>query len=99
MITRLEANGCVCIVDETGITSKKPALDDDPVLELLYGATIMEFDSEMDARGQYQSVNAYSWDYTNQQLLNVQAAEPGTTENGNIHPQISAMLSALHLMI
>ncbi len=84
MITRLEANGCVCVIDEDGISSKKPALDDDPVLELLYGATIMEFDSEMDARDQYQGVTAYSWDYTSQQILNVQAAEPGTTENGNI---------------
>ncbi len=85
MIARLEANGYVCLIDEdNGITSVKPALDDDPVLELLYGATIMEFDSEMDARDQYQGVSAYSWDYTNQQILNVQAAEPGTTENGNI---------------
>jgi Rhs element Vgr protein len=85
MIARLEANGYVCVIDEdNGITSVKPALDDDPVLELLYGATIMEFDSEMDARDQYQGVSAYSWDYTNQQILNVQAAEPGTTENGNI---------------
>jgi Rhs element Vgr protein len=84
IISRLEANGCICITGEDGITSTKPALDDDPVLDLLFGATIMEFDSEMDARDQYQGVSAYSWDYTNQELLNVQADEPGIPENGNI---------------
>ena len=26
----------------------------------------------------------YSWDYSNQEILTVEAAEPGTTENGNI---------------
>ena len=52
IISRLETNGCICVIDENGIISKKPALDDDPVLDLLFGATIMEFDSEMDARNQ-----------------------------------------------
>ncbi|MFT4156083.1 type VI secretion system tip protein VgrG [Parafilimonas sp.] len=84
IITRLEANGYICITDEDGISSVKPSLDDDPVLELLFGATIIEFDSEMDARNQYEGVNAYSWDYAAQELLNVTAAEPGNEENGNI---------------
>lgn len=84
IITRLEANGSICITDEDGIISKKPSLDEDPVIELLFGATIIEFDSEIDARNQYEGVSAYSWDYTNQQLLNVSAAEPGNEENGNI---------------
>lgn len=84
IITRLEVNGCVCIVDENSITSTKPSLDNDPVLRLLFGATIMEFDSEMDARDQYESVDAYSWDYSNQEIITAQATEPSTTENGNI---------------
>ena len=84
IITRLEANGCVCTIGEDGISSKKPAIDEEPVLELLFGATIIEFDSEMDARDQSQGVSAYSWDYTNQEMLSVQGAEPGTEENGNI---------------
>ena len=58
IITRLEANGYICVVDDNSITSKKPALDTAPVLSLLFGATIIEFDSEMDARDQYESVNA-----------------------------------------
>ncbi len=84
IITRLEANGCICIVDENSINSTKPALDSDPVLSLLFGATIMEFDSEMDARDQYEGVTAYSWDYSNQEILTIEATEPSTTENGNL---------------
>lgn len=84
LMSRLEANSNICVVEDGSITSKKPTMDDDAVLDLLYGATIMEFDSEMDARDQYQGVSAFSWDYANQELLNVEAAEPGLTENGNI---------------
>ena len=84
IITRLEANGYICLTEANGIISKKPSLEEDPILDLLYGATILEFDSEMDARNQIEGVSAYSWDYSNQQLLNVSAAEPGTEENGNI---------------
>ncbi|MGN6531234.1 MAG: type VI secretion system tip protein VgrG [Ginsengibacter sp.] len=84
IITRLEANGCVCVVDENSITSTRPALDSTPVLSLLFGATIMEFDSEMDARDQYEGVDAYSWDYSNQEIITAEAAEPGIAENGNI---------------
>ena len=84
IMSRLEVNSNICLVEAGKITSMKPTMDDDPVLDLLFGATIIEFDSDMDARDQYQSVNAYSWDYTNQQMVSAAAAEPTITENGNI---------------
>ena len=84
VMSRLEVNGDVCIIEDGQISSLKPAMDDDPVLDLLFGATIMEFDSEMDARDQYQGVSASSWDYTNQEFLSTDAAEPGLEETGNI---------------
>lgn len=83
MISRLEANGQICVVDAGTITSQAPSLGS-PVLSLLFGGTIIEFDSEMDARDQYEGVTAYAWDYSNQQLLNIAANEPGLTETGNI---------------
>jgi Rhs element Vgr protein len=83
MISRLEANGQICIVDAGTITTQAPSLGS-PVLSLLFGGTIIEFDSEMDARDQYEGVTAYAWDYSNQQLLNIAANEPGLTETGNI---------------
>jgi Rhs element Vgr protein len=84
IMSRLEANGQVGIADGGTLTTQAPAMDADPVLDLLFGATIMEFDSEMDARDQYQAVTAYSWDYSSQSLLNVPASEPGLEETGNI---------------
>jgi Rhs element Vgr protein len=83
MISRLEANGQICVVDAGTVTSQAPAMGT-PVLSLLFGGTIIEFDSEMDARDQYEGVTAYSWDYSNQELLNIAANEPGLTETGNI---------------
>jgi Rhs element Vgr protein len=84
MLSRLEANGNICIIGGGQITTQKPAMDGDPVLDLLFGATIMEFDSEMDVRDQYRGVSAFSWDYSSQQIVNADAAEPGLEEAGNI---------------
>jgi len=84
IMSRLEVNGDICIVDAGKVTTQKPAMDGDPAVELLFGATIIEFDAEMDARDQYQGVKASSWDYSNQELLSTDAVEPGLEETGNI---------------
>jgi Rhs element Vgr protein len=84
IMSRLEVNGDVCIIEDGKISSQKPAMDANPVLDLLFGATIIEFDSEMDARDQYQGVSAAAWDYSNQEFVSIDAAEPGLQETGNI---------------
>src|SRR5690606_34982497 len=62
MLSRAEVNGKICLVDDGTITVKEPSMDGEPVLDLLYGATILDFDASIDARDQYQSVKAFSWD-------------------------------------
>jgi Rhs element Vgr protein len=92
IMSRLEVNGDICIVDAGKLTTQAPSMDGDPVGTFQFGRSIIEFDSEMDARDQYQGVKASAWDYTNQQFLSVDAAEPGLEETGNIS---SADLSAV----
>ena len=82
---RAEANGKLCICDNGKISVKKPDFSSQPVLTLLFGATILEFDAEIDARNQFSAVKSYSWDYTAQELIETEAVEPaGFPIAGNI---------------
>lgn len=84
IVSRMEANGKLCIVKDGKITAQKPDFTTDTVLDLVFGATMLEFDADLDARNQYQSVVAKTWDYSNQAMSTANAQEPGFEENGNI---------------
>ena len=84
IITRTEANGKFCIVDDGKVTVKKPDLSTDPVLSLAFGATILEFDVEMDARHQFKKVKTAAWDHSSQELVETEANEPPAVANGNV---------------
>lgn len=84
IVSRMEANGKLCYVDAGKITAKKPDFSSAPVLDAVFGSTILEFDADLDARNQYQAMKAKTWDYSSQAITSVDAAEPGFEENGNI---------------
>lgn len=84
IVSRVEANGKLCFVDDAKLTVKKPDFTTDAVLDAVFGATIIELDADLDARNQYQSMKAQTWDYSNQAITSVDAEEPGFEENGNI---------------
>ena len=84
IVSRMEANGKLCYVDGGKLTTKKPDTSGSTVLDAVFGSTIMEFDADLDARNQYQSLKGKTWDYSNQAITSVDAEEPGFDENGNI---------------
>jgi Rhs element Vgr protein len=84
ILSRMESNGKVCIVDNGKITAKKPDFTSATVLDTVYGATMLEFDADLDARNQYQSIVAKTWDHANQAIAKASAQEPGFQENGNV---------------
>ena len=65
IVSRMEANGKLCSVNNGKITAKKPDFTTATVLDAVFGATMLEFDADLDARNQYQSIVAKTWDYTN----------------------------------
>jgi Rhs element Vgr protein len=83
IISRAEANGRVCFIDDGKMTIAKPLFSTEPIVSLQYGATILDFDAEMDARDQNVSVKTTTWDYADQALIEADAAEPSITEQGN----------------
>ncbi len=84
ILSRSEINGLLCLVDDGTLFIQKPNFDQDPVLTATYGATILEFDAEIDARQQFAKVKASSWDHTNQELVEVDAVEPEIEEGGSL---------------
>ncbi|SHH64368.1 Rhs element Vgr protein [Chryseolinea serpens] len=98
MVARAEANGKVCLVDDGTITVKAPVLDGDPVLDLLYGGTILDFDATMDARDQYQAVKAFAWDPATQAIVETDGTDPAFAGNGNLAPSdLASVIGLEHL--
>ncbi len=85
LVLRAEANGMLVNVEGGAIKIFKPNTSADPVLQVTYGSSILEFEAEMDARNQFKTVESKSWDFNNQQLFTAAAdSVPGFTESGNI---------------
>jgi Rhs element Vgr protein len=84
MVSRLEAAGQLCFVDAGKVSSSKPSLSGAPVADLGFGATVLELDAEIDARTQTGGVRALAWDPSGQSLLDVSAADPQWSGNGNL---------------
>lgn len=84
ILTRAEANSMLVLTDDNTLVVKKPDTSMPPIFAATYGANMLEFDSEMDARRQAQSITAHSWDYTKQQVEQSSKGQATFTENGNI---------------
>lgn len=85
ILERMDVNGKLVIVNDGAVSVKAPSFKPDPVLTLQYGATILEFTAEMDARTQLAGVKATGWSPADQQLLEVDAQAPtGIKEPGNV---------------
>ena len=81
---RAEANGMLVLVDDGTIKVAKPVIAAKEALQINYGSSVLEFESEIDARYQLKNVEATSWDYSNQQLFKADTSSVSFTEAGNI---------------
>ena len=95
LLLRAEANGMLVLVDDGNIQILKPQVTGDPVLQLTYGSSILEFEAEMDARDQWKNVQAQSWNYSNQQLFEAEASSAPFSEHGNLSGE--ALSEAINL--
>ena len=84
LITRAQANGKVCVVDDGKITVKAPDFSQTEVETVAFGVTLLDFDAEIDARNQYSKVSSYAWDPAKQELGEVEATDPSVSLNGNL---------------
>lgn len=83
-MTRAQANGMVVAVDNGKLFVKRPGADQEEVATVAYGATLLDFDAEIDARHQFSKVTSYSWNAGQQELLEIEADNPSLRLGGNI---------------
>jgi phage protein D len=84
MLSRMDSIGNICTVQDGKITLKKPDLSGTTVVDVLFGATILEHQVEIDARHQFK-VKAHSWDYAGQEVKEEEATEPAiSAEPGDL---------------
>lgn len=86
LLCRAEANGQVVLVEDGAVNIVKPATGAEPIVAVQFGATLLELDAEIDARWQSPGLKAFSWTATDQEVIEVEASEPSTTNNGNLAP-------------
>jgi Rhs element Vgr protein len=84
VIARAEANGLLVYTTDGKVEVKKPDFGSKPVIKLIYGASLFEFEGEIDSRDQFKKVTASSWDYADQKVIEEAAAEPSIKEHGKL---------------
>lgn len=84
MLMRAQANGKLCFVDDGKITIAKPDVGQSEIETITFGATLLDFDAEIDARHQVKKVSSYAWNHADQELLEIPANDPSVSLNGNI---------------
>ena len=107
---RAEAIGHYVFISDNQIRINPPRFSNRPVLTLSYGiagdsterSRIWEFDTEMDARHQFASVNTTTWDYAQQNLVDVTSdfsitsLEPGNLSSDDLSGVIGPDPFQLH---
>lgn len=84
IITRAQLNGQICTVDDGKITISKPDFSQTEIETVAFGSTLLDFDAEIDARNQFNTITAYGWNPSEQEIVEAEAADPGISLNGNI---------------
>ncbi len=84
ILSRVDMSGKICLVEDGKIIIKAPQLTGPSVLDLLFGATILEYNAEIDARTQYNEVKSIMWDYSSQATTEETGDEPSMGNIGNL---------------
>ncbi|MBN1480891.1 type VI secretion system tip protein VgrG [candidate division KSB1 bacterium] len=87
IVSRAEVNGKLVLVDDGKVSVKAPDTSQEPVLNLLYGSSILELEAEMDARHHYSSITSKSWDFASQEMIEESSDTPNFGEQGNLGAQ------------
>lgn len=84
MLSRAEANGLLVIATEGALAVKAPDTSGEPTLEVTYGADLVEFEAEIDARTQFSSASASTWSPGDQAEQTATATPPKLNQQGNL---------------
>ncbi|MDB5157312.1 MAG: vgrG [Mucilaginibacter sp.] len=81
---RAEVNGMLVYTDDGTLSIKAPDIGQQEVLELSFGATILELDAEIDTRLQFPAITGRTWNPSSQEIETADATSPSGELNGNL---------------
>ncbi|MDH4474079.1 MAG: type VI secretion system tip protein VgrG [Fluviicola sp.] len=84
IVSRAQANGKLCFVSDGKVTIKKPDVGQEELETVVYGMSMLDFDAEIDARSQLKKATSFTWNPSDQELVETEGADPGITLNGNL---------------
>ncbi len=93
VLTRADMLGKICLVENGEIKITMPDFAQSAGQTLQFGATLLEFDAEMDVRTQFKSVKSIGWGVADQGLLESEESSSRVREAGNIS---AADLAGIH---
>lgn len=94
LLARATANGKLVWPDGDRLIVKAPVFAGSAGVTLQFGATLLEFDAEIDARQQLSGVRGISWDAAQQAVSTTEAASPAMDGPGNLAPDELAGVAA-----
>jgi Rhs element Vgr protein len=98
IVTRAQANGKLCFLEEGKLIVKAPTLDSTEVETVAFGSSMLDFDGEIDSRNQVSNVSSYTWNSTDQEMSIVEANNPNVELNGNLTSDVlSEVIGLDHL--
>ena len=77
MLSRADANGLLVVATDGKLAVKAP-VDRAAALAVTYGQDLIDFHADIDARGQYASAQAFSWDMKTQAAVEGTESRPAT---------------------
>lgn len=84
LMLRADANGLVVLTDDGKIKAFAPDTKSKPVLSLIYGSTLIDFEADMEATYQWKKVEATAWDFKTQKMEKADASSAKFDEAGNL---------------
>ncbi len=84
MLSRVEVNGLLVIVEDGKLTIKPPQTGESPKLKVTYGEDLMEFHADIDPRYQVSAVKGVSWDLKNQEVIEEQVSPQKLNDQGDL---------------
>jgi Rhs element Vgr protein len=86
LLYRAEMNGMVVTTEAGKVTVKAPATDQQAVLRVAFGESVLDFEAELNAVGQLpdSAVKSYAWDLNKQELLTGEPSNVVVVEPGNL---------------
>lgn len=95
IMTRAQANGKVCYVEDGKLIIEKPDVSKSAVQTVAFGSSLLAFDAEMDARNQFNKITSYGWNSSDQAIEEAEATDPKLKLNGNISSSALADVFAI----